>query len=1168
MKKCLIIICVITFLASCSDSFFEPVLPPAPPIEDGMGELRINLGSNSRTLMPSIFDAFRLYFIFTFTSQENGEIVIRTLNQRNTITVQLPIGIWDLEVTGFISEAASSDPSEVYVEGNSTGIEILSDKSLSVTVDLTPNLDKLNLTDDGTGILYYHINIPVGASGSLFVYDIDETTHEQMGLVDSVRFSSTEFYEGEITLPSGYYYIVVSARLGDKEDVWRERAHIFDDAITKAERIFTETDINSDADAIITQFSFSLANEFVFINNITKTIGVFVPPETDLANLAPSINFTGTMIIPFPGMPRDFSTPIEYDVYAENGAVSTYTIRVVSVFYSTAELHEFLNFFPGNTETTPLPIKINIDLSIYWNALLIVLLTTDVFVDLDISDSFGMSTFNPGATSAGKNRITSLVLPNDSTEIVSGTLINPSFNNFTVLRSISGRNIEDTGNFSLHNRGRLVSINFPALISIGNNAFSNNPLLREITMPDTVETIGNNAFSNNPLLREITIPETVETIGNNAFGGCSDLTVTIYTDIVKNWTPVFDNTLRLTVIFRNTVTSIASSAFLNNTGLVSIWIPESVASIGNQAFFGCTALAAINVDHENEHYVSIDGVLYNHEISTLIVCPAGKIGTVAIPLSVTTIMVNAFSGCTGIRAVNIPVNVETIGNNAFFGCTDITVTISTNHIRNWRSIFTGTTGLYVIFIDGVTSIGDNAFSGITGLVSVIIPNSVTAIGASAFSGCTGLISIRIPNSVTAIGASAFSGCTGLTSATILTGVSVIGDSAFMGCISLTAINIPGSVNTIGNSAFQNSTGLTTVNIVNGVTSIGNSAFSGCTGLTSITIPVSMTSIGNSAFSGCIRLTEVTIPANVSNIGTGVFSGTTNITVRIRTNHIRDWRPVFSNMTVTGTGFTTGLRIILESTIRSIDNSAFSGLTGLTSVTIPTSVTNIGNSAFSGCTRLANITIPENVVTMGTAVFSGITNLTVRIQTNNITTWSSIFSNMTTNGLTTGLIVILEDNITSIGVSAFSGLPGMTSITIPDGVLSIGTSAFQGNTRLNNVVIPGSVTFIMNSAFSGCTALARLTISPGVMSIGASAFLNCSALTSVTLPATVTAIGSSAFWGCNRLTSVTFQGTIEQSGYSSSQAFPGDLRVKYFAANGGPGTYTTTNPGTIALWVRR
>ena len=202
----------------------------------------------------------------------------------------------------------------------------------------------------------------------------------------------------------------------------------------------------------------------------------------------------------------------------------------------------------------------------------------------------------------------------------------------------------------------------------------------------------------------------------------------------------------------------------------------------------------------------------------------------------------------------------------------------------------------------VTSIGEWAFWGCTGLTSITIPNSVTSIGECAFSGCTGLTSITIPNSVTSIGDRAFSGCTGLTSITIPNSVTSIGEWALSGCTGLTSITIPNSVTSIGNYAFSDCPGLTSITIPNSVTSIGDCTFWRCTGLTSITIPNSLTYIGQSAFRECSGLTSVTIPNSVTSIG----------------------------------------------------RYAFSGCTGLTSITIPNSVTSIGTEAFAKCSNIENV----------------------------------------------------------------------------------------------------------------------------------------------------------------------------------------------------------------------
>src|SRR5579871_4181151 len=89
----------------------------------------------------------------------------------------------------------------------------------------------------------------------------------------------------------------------------------------------------------------------------------------------------------------------------------------------------------------------------------------------------------------------------------------------------------------------------------------------------------------------------------------------------------------------------------------------------------------------------------------------------------------------------------------------------------------------------VTSIGDNAFAGGSGLTTVTIPNTVTSIGSFAFDGCAGLSSITIPDGVTSIGAYAFKDCWSLANVAIPSSVTRIGTYAFIYSKGLLAITV-------------------------------------------------------------------------------------------------------------------------------------------------------------------------------------------------------------------------------------------------------------------------------------------------------------------------------------------------------------------------------------------
>ena len=343
--------------------------------------------------------------------------------------------------------------------------------------------------------------------------------------------------------------------------------------------------------------------------------------------------------------------------------------------------------------------------------------------------------------------------------------------------------------------------------------------------------------------------------------------------------------------------------------------------------------------------------------------------------------------------------------------------------------------------DYVTSISEGAFRGCSGLTSVTLGNSVTSIGNYAFKDCSGLTSVTIPNSVTSIGNRAFSGCSGLTSVTIGNSVTSIGNSAFYKCSGLTTVNWNATNCTSAGSSpapiFEYCTNLKTINIGENVTTIPAYAFYNCRGLTSITIPNSVTSIGDWAFFNCSGLTSVTIGNSVTSIGKAAFCycyklievhnlSALSITAGSESNgyvgyyakHIYQSGESYLHTTDDGYLFyENGEEVYLMAYIGNqtnltlpanyngknyaINQYAFSGCSGLTSVVIPNSVTNIGRSAFSGCSGLTSVTIGNSVTSIGIYAFSGCSGLTS---------------------------VTIGNSVTSIGYDAFYNCSGLTSVT--------------------------------------------------------------------------------------------------------------------------------------------
>ncbi len=367
--------------------------------------------------------------------------------------------------------------------------------------------------------------------------------------------------------------------------------------------------------------------------------------------------------------------------------------------------------------------------------------------------------------------------------------------------TITDRTIDDNKRYSsihgvLFNNNKTKLIAYPigrkdndysipeTVKEIGEKAFSHCTSLEKIEIPNSVTTIDMYAFRGCTGLIDIEIPDSVEAIESYTFEGCTSLSnvkISNSTEKIGDFA-FYGCTGLISVVIPDSVSSIEIDAFRDCTSLASIEIPDNVYSIGDDVFYGCTALESINVSRGNFYYSSMDGVLFNGDITRLKAYPMGKKDIeYSIPFGVKTIGYSAFSGCTNLTNIVIPESVTLIEINAFRDCANLE---NINVLKN-NLDYSSVDG--VLFNKAQTELIVYPIGKKDVMYS--IPESVTSIGYNAFSGCNGLKNVKIPDSISLIGVGAFRNCTGLTSVVVPDSVTLIEINAFTDCINLTSIKV-------------------------------------------------------------------------------------------------------------------------------------------------------------------------------------------------------------------------------------------------------------------------------------------------------------------------------------------------------------------------------------------
>ena len=495
----------------------------------------------------------------------------------------------------------------------------------------------------------------------------------------------------------------------------------------------------------------------------------------------------------------------------------------------------------------------------------------------------------------------------------------------------------------------------------------------------------------------------------------------------------------------------------------------------------------------------------------------------------------------------------------------------------------------VVVESGVTSIGDCAFSGFTGLTQVTIGADVARIGGDAFS-LTALTEVFVPSSVEEIGPTAFVGMTfseddditttlqrivvdpdndtyasedgvlydktkttliqfpcgkPATSFTVPDGVEVIGDLAFAYCVHLQALTLPDSLTEIGTMAFLYSYMIGSLTIPGNVVSFGEEAFLGCFSLESVTFADGITEIPEALFADFESLETVIIPGSVATIGAHAFAGCTSLASLTISNGVETIGEnafygctSLSSLSIPGSTVLIGAQafsgcenlaaLTLGSGVKTIGNNAFYGCTSLASLMIPDSVTGIGGSAFAGCSSMADLTIGSGAETIGSYAFSGCTNL----------------SSLTFNAVNCGDLS-----------NVFVGSSNIRTLMIGSAVTRIPAGAFVGLEHVTAVTIPNRVTSIGAQAFLSCRELADVTIGSGVETIGDYAFQNCETLESLHIPSVVTFIGADVFENCGNL---AFICSDSETGYAKTYADENSIEFRLCSGHGG-----SSEPNTVS-----
>lgn len=562
------------------------------------------------------------------------------------------------------------------------------------------------------------------------------------------------------------------------------------------------------------------------------------------------------------------------------------------------------------------------------------------------------------------------------------------------------------------------------------------------------------------------------------------------------------------------VIKIGDYAFSDRTLLTSVTIPNSVTSIGEYAFSCCSGLKKSAYPSGLSNPFS-NGTTIQYPREGAIIEDGFVYGPEKSAIYFASL---SFEG-----EYDIPESVTSIGENAFYGCSGLT------------SVKTTTINPPVM--------NDNSFEGLYATAALSVPED--AVNNYLVTNWSLFKNLRMGDSEAACqtyetGNLKYMLIPGKTDADKNLAIVIPGDYS-----SLTEVTIPERftvsengknvryyVDGIGFKAFNGCSDLATItfNSRNASRIIGEYAFAG-TKIAALSIPATAEAIGNHAFDGCESLTSIVIPGSVGTIGDYAFNGCTAL---INANLEADVK-IIGDYAFNGCTAMTGIDI--PGSIGTIGNYAFNGCTALTGIDIPGSVKTIGEYAFYGASELNNISLNDGIESIGKYAFYNCTSLTgIAIPASVKTIGDYAFYNTPLNEIT------LNEGLETIGEKCFSasGYRIVKPVYIPSTLTSVGEDAFNNlkceYVNISDLAAWCNIDFANENSnpLSQCGSLRlnneevkELIIPEGVTAIKQYAFYNCEAAKTLILPNSLTQLANNAFMNCKNITNLTIGTSLEE-----------------------------------------